>query len=245
MISSKRLQMNFSFFRRLLCLACFLPVLASAQSKGPRTCRILFLGAPDSAPETLQLFDGKACQPVELPRMNFSPVYHLPAGDLLIRMLTSIPAKPEDVSPEAPKAAVAEAISDFYLILSSDPANKVAPVRMQIIDADASKFKAGQMLWFNLTSNSIGGQIGTETLAMKANSQVVLNAPASGSSDYNVNLSFRIPGSDLIYPLCETKWQYDPRSRTVQFVVVQEGSRTPRVMGFPDYRDPEKKAGQP
>lgn len=231
--------------RRFTLLLCLLSALATPRSMAGRTCRILFLGAPDNAPETLQLFDGKASQPVELPQMNLSPVYKLPPGDILIRLLTTAPAKPEEVSPDAPKAAIPDALNDFYLLISSDPDNKIAPVKMQVIDADAAKFKPGQMLWFNLTPNSIGGQVGTQQLAMTANSRVILDAPATKNEDYNVNLSFRMPGNEVLYPLCETKWQHDVRSRTVQFVIVQSGSRAPRVLGFPDFREPEKKDGQP
>ncbi|MES2922769.1 MAG: hypothetical protein V4819_14540 [Verrucomicrobiota bacterium] len=231
--------------RHLLCLLLLIPCLASAQSKGSRTCRVLFLGAPDGAPEKLQLFDGSASQEVELPRMNLSPVYKLPAGPLVIRMLTTAPAKPEAVSPDAPKAAIPEAMAEFYLLVSNDPANKIAPVKLQIIDADPAKFKKGQMMWFNLTPNSVGGQVGTENLAMAANSKTILNAPAAKNGDYNVNLSFRTPGDERLNPLCETKWQYDAGTRTVLFVISQEGVRIPRVLGFPDYREPEETNAKP
>ncbi|MES2661074.1 MAG: hypothetical protein V4689_20800 [Verrucomicrobiota bacterium] len=227
--------------RHLLCLLFLIPNLALAQSNGSRTCRILFLGAPDDAPEKLQLFDGTASQEVELPRMNLSKVYPLPAGALVIRMLTTAPAKPEEASPDAPKAAIAESLGDFYLLVSSDPSNKIAPVKLQVIDADPAKFKNGQMLWFNLTANSVGGQVGTQKLAMTANSRTILDAPASKSEDFNVNLSFRIPGDERLHPLCETKWQHDSRSRTVLFVINQGGSRVPRILGFPDYREPAEK----
>ncbi len=231
--------------RHLFVLVSLISALATPQSMAGHTCRILFLGAPANAPEKLQLFDGKASQEVELPQMNLSPVYKLPAGDLVIRLLTTAPLKPEDVSPDAPKAAIPEAMTDFYLLVSSDPTNKIVPVKLQVIDADAAKFRPGQMLWFNLTANSVGGQVGTEQLAMAANSKTIVNAPASKNEDYNVNLSFRIPDNEVLYPLCETKWQHDTRSRSVLFVVPQNGSRTPRVLGFPDYREPEKKDGKP
>lgn len=233
----------------MLRLACILlaivPALANAQPKGGRTCRILFLGAPDNAPEKLQLYDGSAAQEVELPQMNLSPVYKLPAGPLVIRLLTTAPAKPEDVAPDAPKATVAESVTDFFLLVTSDPANKTVPVKMQVIDADSSKFKRGEMLWFNLTGNSVGGKVGSEQLAMAANSRTILKSPASGSEDYVVNLSYRMPGDERLHPLCETKWLHDTRSRTLLFVVNQPGSRTPRVLGFPDYREPEEKKKEP
>lgn len=223
--------------RYLFSLLLIVPTLAAAQSKGARTCRILFLGAPDDAPEKLQLFDGAASQEVELPQMNLSPIYKLPTGPLVVRLLATAPAKPAEVSPDAPKATVAESVADFYLLVSSDPANKLVPVKLQVIDADAAKFKRGEMLWFNLTANSIGGQVGSEQLAMAANSRTIVKPPAAENEDFNVNLSFRMPGDERLHPLCETKWLHDTRSRKLFFVVSQAGSRIPRVLGFPDYRD--------
>jgi hypothetical protein len=230
---------------RLVHLLCLLSIGATAHAKTARTCRILFLGAPEGAPEKLHLFDGTTSQEVELPQMNLSPVYPLAAGSLVLRLLPAAPAKPADVSPEAPKATLAETVIDCYLLVSSDPANKIAPVKVQVIDADPAKFTNGQMLWFNLTPNAIGGQVGSEQLAMAANSRKIIDPPAPGNDDYNVNLSFRMPGNERLYPLCETKWQHDTRSRTVVFVVAQQGTRTPRVLGFPDYREASAKADKP
>jgi hypothetical protein len=226
--------------RYFICIFCLLPVIATAQSKGGKSVRLLFLGAPDGAPETLHLFDGTGSQEVELPQMNLSPVYQLPSGPLVVRLLPSAIDKPEDVPSGAPSASVGEAITDLYILVSSDPQNKVAPVKMQVIDVNASKFRRGQMLWFNLTANQVGGQMGDQKLALAPNSRKIVDAPASRSEDYNVNLSFRMPGNERLYPLCETKWLHDTRSRTVFFVISEQGNRTPRVLGFPDYRDAEK-----
>ena len=230
--------------RLLLCLLILFPSLAIAESKGPRTCRIVFLGAPADAPEKLFLFDGQASQEVELPRMNLSPVYHLPAGPLAIRMLPAPPTTPEEVSADAPGATLAESVSDFYLLVSSDLSNKIAPVKLQVIDVNPANFKKGEMLWFNLTANNVGGQLGSQQLSMAPRSRAIVKSPTSASEDYNVNLSFRMPGNDQLYPLCETKWQHDIRSRRLIFVINQDGNRTPRVLGFPDYREtpPDKVA---
>jgi hypothetical protein len=211
--------------------------VSGQAEQNARTCRILFLGAPAGAPETLLLFAGNSAQKVELPQMNFSPVYKLPAGPLVLRMAATAPEKPELIHPQAPKASLAETVTDFYLLVTSDPANSVVPVKLQIIDADSARFRKGQMLWFNLTPNSVGGTVGSTQLKMAGNSRTILDAPASGSEDFPVNISFRMPGNDRLYPLCETKWQHDPRSRTVLFVVAQPGGRTPRILGFPDYRE--------
>ncbi len=151
-------------------------------------------------------------------------------------MLPAPPEKDKPVATGAPSATVPETTGDLYLLLSPDPANKVAPVKMQVIDATADRFKAGQMMWFNLTANDVGGSVGKQQLVLKTRSKVMLNAPASAVESYNVNLTFRIPGKEALYPLCETQWNHDPAARTIVFVVNEPGSRTPRVLGFPDHR---------
>lgn len=218
---------------------------AHAAEKSARSCRILFLNGPDNAPQTLHLFDGAGSQEVELTRMGFSPVYQVRSGPLTLAMLPSPPApaaagSPPAIPAGAPKAAIAESITDFYLIVSSDPANQVAPVKMQVINADARNFKRGQMLWFNLTENKIGGIVGSRKLLVEPNSRLILDAPATGLEDYRVNIHFLPPGKQRPEPLCETNWTHDPRSRSVFFIIKPAGSLIPRILGFPDFRSQEK-----
>jgi hypothetical protein len=212
-----------------------------AQNAAEHTYRILFLDGPDAAPDTLHLFDGVGSQEVDLPRMNLSKVYQLRSGDLTLRMLTAPVKDPDSVPAGAPSVTVAAAVEDFYLLVTSDPDNKVAPVRMQVIAVGSGKLKPGQMLWFNLTENAVGGTIGTETLAIRPKSRLVLDSPASGNTDYTVNLSYRIAGDERLYPLCETQWLHDPRSRSLAFIITNQGVRAPRILVFPDYREKEKK----
>ena len=205
---------------RFLFILCLFPALLVAQPTAERTCRILFLDAPDEAPSKLILFDGTTAQEVDLPRMNLSRIYTIPAG--------------------APAVEVPEATGDIYLILAHDSANTVAPVRMQIVNAAANRLGPGQMLWINLTPNAVGGLVGSEKLNMAAQSCVILNAPASGPTDYEVRLACRIPGEANSRPICQTKWLHDPRSRMLVFVIGDQAKRSPRVMAFPDYREPKQ-----
>ena len=214
---------------------------ANAAEKSARTCRILFLNGPGDAPQTLHLFDGAGSQEVELTRMGFSPVYQIRSGPLTLAMLPSPPAPPAAGSPptipvDAPKAAIAESITDFYLIVSSDTTNKIAPVKMQVINADAANFRRGQMLWYNLTDNKVGGIVGSRKLLVEPNSRLILDAPANGLEDYRVDIHFLPPGKTRPEPLCETNWTHDPRSRSVFFILKPAGSLIPRILGFPDFR---------
>ena len=231
-----------------LLLPLFLLLLPSAALAGKaakHTCRILFFDGPESAPEKLQLFDGAGCREVDLPRMNFSKVYDLPPGALQLSLLPAPPADPTKLPPGAPSVAVAEDVTDFYLLVTSDPANTVAPVRMQIINAGADRLRAGQMLWFNLTKSTVGGTVGSEKLVIQPNSRVTLNPPANANKDFPVNLSFRVLGDERLYPLCETNWRHDPRSRSVVFINADPAGRSPRVMAFADYREQSIKPDKP
>lgn len=209
-----------------------------AQETGSRTCRILFLGGNADSPEKTQLFDGVQSREVELPRMGFSPTYEVAAGDITLAILPAPPADPKVIPPGAPKASVAAGITDFYILVAADPTNKITPLRFQIVNANAENFKRGQMLWFNLTGNKIAGVLGSRKLMMEPNSKTILDAPASKQEDYHVNIHYLPPGKERSEPICETNWSHDPRSRSVFFVINAAGSKAPRVMGFPDYREP-------
>lgn len=213
-----------------------------AAEKSARSCRILFLNGPDDAPQKLHLFDGAGSQEVELTRMGFSPVYQVRSGALTLAMLPSPPAPkaaglPPAIPPDAPMAALAESTTDFYLIVSSNPVNKTAPVKMQVINADAANFKLGQMLWYNLTDSKVGGIVGSRRLLVEPNSRLILDAPAIGLEDYHVNIHFLPPGKQRPEPLCETNWSHDPRSRSVFFILKPPGGLIPRILGFPDFRE--------
>lgn len=218
---------------------------AVAAEKSMRSCRILFLDGPSEAPQKLHLFDGTNSQEVELPRMNFPPVYDVPATTTSLALLPSAPPAPTDGNPVAipegaPQASLAENITDFYLILSSDPSNRVAPVTMQVIRADIAQFKRGQMLWYNLTGSAVGGIVGSRKLLAPPNSRLILDAPAGGLESYPVNIHFLPPGKQRPEPLCETIWTHDPRSRSVFFVLQPPGSVLPRIIGIPDFRSQEE-----
>lgn len=222
----------------------FFLTCAQAEKTPPRTCRILFLDGPDSAPDTLHLFDGIRSQEVDLPRMNLSKIYTLPNGPLTLRFVPKAITDPVAIPGKAPSVSVAETMQDIYLLLTSDPGNEIAPVKVQLINASTEQLKLGQMLWFNLTTHQIGGVVGRQKIVLAPQSRSIVDAPASRSEDYSINLGYRRPDNDVLYPLCETKWHHDPRSRSLVFVIAEQGVRTPRVMAFPDYREaPEKESG--
>ncbi len=222
----------------LIFIACICQLApASAQEKSKRTCRILFLAAPTGAPKTLFLSDGISAQQVELPSMNLSKVYPLANGDITLTMLPGMPQPKVPLPVGAPSATVAESVRDIYLLVASDPNNKTAPVRFQVINANADGFRNGQQLWFNLSPHRIGGKIGSETLDLPPNAKAILNAPSTSSGDYNVKIGYVPAGTQRAEPICETIWLHDPKIKYIVFVLPMPESRIPRIMGFPDFRE--------
>ncbi len=228
--------------RFLFLVALCFPLFATAQGKPQgRTCRILFLNPPPDAPEKLFLFDGVTSREVELPTMNFSEVYKIAEGDTEIHLLPGAVLKPEEIPAGTPSGKLPAAIVDFYIVVYGDAANKVAPVQFQIVDAGSGKFKKGQMMWFNLTDNAVGGRLGSQKLAMKGQSRVIIDAPVKGGDAFDVNLSYVISGNPQLHPICQTKWVHDPRSRMVMFVYGGAQNTVPQIAGFKDFRSsPEK-----
>lgn len=225
--------------RILRSLACLLLVLPVTQEVSARTCRIIFLDRPATAPRSLYLFDGEEIHEVDLPRLNLSPVYQLPEGNLHLRFFSSEPTDLENIPEEAPSVRIPESVKDVYLIMTSNPENTVAPVRIQVVSADSTNISRGQMLWFNLTDNHVVGKVGSETLDLKPRTLERVGEPRRGSGNYAVELYFMIRGDTHLHPLSESNWRHDPRSRSLVFVAPNGDRRAPRVYSVSDFRLPE------
>lgn len=229
--------------RYLFLITLLFPLLAIAETTPQkRTCRILFLNPPPNAPSKLFLYDGATSQEVDLPEMNFSDVYQITGGDTAIYLLPNAVLKPEMIPAGAPTGNLPAALVDFYIVVTGDSANQVVPVQLQIIDAGSDKFRKGQMMWYNLTNNAVGGKLGGQKLAMKGQSRAIVDAPTRGEECFEVNLSYAIASDPQFYPICQTQWQHDPRARMVMFVYGGGHNTTPHIVGFKDFRSSPENA---
>jgi hypothetical protein len=224
---------------KIILLLLSLASMLQAQ-ENVRTCRILFPNAPQQPAGSYYLFDGQTSQEVTLPRLSFSPVYKLRPGDIKIWLLTTPVGKPEEIPPGSPEVTVNAATKDIYLLIITDPENRVLPMRMEVVNANYDKIRLGEMLWINLTPKHLAGTVGKAPLNLAANSSALLKAPASSHEDYPVEIYFRVTNDDRTHPLIESQWRHDPRSRSVVFVYDEGRRRAPRVMSFSDFRIPEQ-----
>ncbi len=224
---------------RILLIVLLFPFLATAKEKPAqkRTCRIVFLAPPADAPTNLFLFDGVASQEVAMPEMNFSPTYRVRAGEAVLSLTPEAMAKGGKVPVGAPNAKLPAAFSDFYIVITHDPSNTVAPVSLQILDAGPEKFRKGQMLWYNLTPNMISGQLGSQKLELAGHARAIIYDPANANEPFEVNLSYLTPGDPVPRPISQTQWIHDTRPRMVMFVHGKEGNVAPKITGFKDLRE--------
>lgn len=226
--------------------ALFLLSLATAMAaeESVLTARILFLNGPQAAAGPFYLFDGLESQEVELPRFNLSPVYELRPGELRLWLLSKPVADAKGVPEGAPSVLVPTGVTDAYLICTVDPANKVIPIQMRLVDADSEKIGRGEMLWFNLTAKAIAGKVGSRDLLLGAKSTALVKEPATVAGDYPIELYFRVEGDERTHPLIEGQWRHDPRTRSLVFVYDEGKRRAPRVMSFYDFRMDPKHQGE-
>lgn len=229
---------------KIIILFLSLATVLTAQESA-HTARILFLnGSQAAADGTYYLFDGQETQEVELPRFSLSPVYDLRPGDLKLWLLKKPVADAENLPEGAPFVLVPAGVTDFYLICTTDPENKVIPVRMRLVNANPDKIGRGEMLWFNLTAKALAGKVGSRDLRLGPQTTLLVKEPATGNENYPIELYFKVEGDDRTHPLIEGQWRHDPRTRSIVFVYDEGKRRAPRIMSFSDFREPKKKEGE-
>ncbi|MFT4176921.1 MAG: hypothetical protein QM627_09720 [Luteolibacter sp.] len=228
------------YFVSLLLLVACSSIGVAAESKAKRTCRILFLSPPENAPQKVYLNDGADTRPVELPSLNLSEIYELAGGNIQIRLLAEPPVEGLPLATDLPAVAVPENVRDCYLLVTSDPKNAKLPLKLQIVDASPTGFRAGQMMWLNLTPYQVGGQLGSRTLNLKPNSQSILDSPTAGDDTYPVKIGYNPGKGQKPALIVSTTWMHNISGRNIVFVMMLPNSKIPRIKGYSDFRTPPK-----
>jgi hypothetical protein len=218
---------------------CCLPCRSDAAEMA-KSCRIIYLERRADAPTEAYLFDGTISRKVSLPGMNFSEVIKLPEGALTVGMTPNPVPTPENFPSGAPTVKIPATLTDFYLVVVSDPENKVFAVRMLPLDVGGEQLKPGQTLWVNLTKHRIAGKLGNETLLVPAGDKVVGKAPLAASGYYKAQFLYQPEDQKEFMPVMQKSWWFDANSKNLGFII-QSGGRLPRIFTFRDQRDPEER----
>jgi hypothetical protein len=223
----------------LIGLSCF----GNAQNAVKRTCRVIFPDRPGNAPKVAYIFDGKQNHLTELPTMNFSQVLALPSGEITILMSPEEITDIEKIPSGLPRMNIPETIRDFFILVTSDPANPAMPLKMNLVNTADDKLKSGETLWFNLTSHSIHAKLGEARLEVPPKNQVVSKNPVSESGYYRAEFAYQPDGAGELLRITEQHWWHDTKSKHLG-LIIDSGGRLPRVFMFRDFRDPEADEAQ-
>jgi len=227
--------MNFPSATAILS-AAFLMSVNPLHAK--RSCRIVFPERPQAAPKTAYLFDGSNSQGVTLPSMNFSEVIEFPNGDLTIAITTSAISDPELLSPRAPLLKIPEAVTDFYIVITTDPENKELPIKMNLVDTGAGKLKPGETLWYNFTGHRIVAKLGSAQMTVDPQGRTISKDPVQTSGYYVAQFAYQADGKGAFAPITEQSWWHDANSKHLGFIY-NTGGKLPKIYFFRDFRDPE------
>lgn len=214
-------------------------LLANTLCAQSRTCRIVFPERPQSSPKVAYLFDGKVSQAVTLPSMNLSEVIKLPPGELTIAMTADKITDPKNLSSGSPMLKIPENTGEFYIIITSDPENKVIPVKMNLIDTGGGKLKAGETLWYNLTEHRIAAKLGSIDMSVDPMGRTISKDPVQASGYYVAQFAFQADGKGEYAPITEQSWWHDTTSKHLGFMV-NTGGKLPRIYYYRDFRSKEE-----
>ncbi len=210
---------------------------SSALPAKPRTCRVVFPERPPDAPKSAYLFDGKESRRTGLPSMNLAPVIELPSGELTIAMTSQDVDDPEELAPQAPRLKIPESAGDCYIVVTPDPENEYLPIKMELVDPEASKLEQGGMLWFNRTDHRIIARLGDSKVSIEPQSQSICRSPVIESGHYSAEFEYQANGEGPKVRITEQRWWHDIESRHLGFIV-NTGDKLPKIFFFRDFRVP-------
>lgn len=237
MIAVPYITPNFPVKAALLAMFCFAASLAKAE----RVARILYYGAPPSAPEkafvytkTGELYNLGDSLKVPLERHNFSKSFPLKSGAIRLGFLPQVLPEGTEFPVSAPGVKIPRTWSKVLLLVSHDPENTVMPIRVKAINASDDSFKAGELYFINFAKATIFGLVGNKKLMLKPMKTAIVSDPADGAGSYQVKLdTIRDGDGETRQWLVRQPWRHDPDIRRVIFIIPLAPPRVAKVYSAP------------
>ncbi|CAA7183579.1 Unannotated, partial [Lentimonas sp. CC8] len=197
-----------------------LSIFAIMSAHADRVARILYYGAPKSAPKTSFVYTAQGegysrrnPQEVALERHNFSKSFLLAKGAIRLGFLPQRLPERAVFPDEAPSLSIPASWSKVLILVFEDPNNPIMPIRVEAIDASDNVFGPGELLFINYSEASIFGMVGDKKLLLKPQTTVLLSEPAKEKGSYRVKL-------DSVKDTIETRqwflrqsWRHEPEVR--------------------------------
>jgi len=226
--------MNKIFFL-LVAISC-LPVVAQQDSKeAKRICRALFPNKPGDAPNTVFLFDGKTSHKIYLSGKAFSSPVELPPGAITVFFSLSEILLPEELKPGLPSMTIPARVTDLYLLASSDPGNKLLPLRFNPINVNDERLKPGEILWLNLSKHNVNAKLGNHQFIIPPMKQAISPPPREGDGYYPAKFIYQQNGAGKFHKALNKTWRFQENSKSLGFII-DSGGRRPEIFTIRDRR---------
>jgi len=196
-----------------------------------RTVRMIYLNASKDAPKEISILQDEA-MPLDLKILtrNFSDIFELAPKSTGIHLAPKGTIKDEEgLWKRFPQVQIPTSWEKVIIFITKDEKNNLFPLRGQAVNADASNFDVGDIMFMNLSKASVLGKIGTKEVKLRAGSRQIAKRPLPGGGTLNLTLDMQIEGVDGIIKLSRRSYKWKDRSRMVIFVLPGEGKRYPKV----------------
>lgn len=143
-----------------------------------RTAKILYFQAPKEAPENVFIYQNNQ-NPFKqnLPKNNFSSAIKLVEGDLDLQFLPSFLLEDEAFPENAPSVKIPAEWNKILILVSNDPTNALLPVKLRIINASKELVGNGDLIFLNLSTDTIKGTVGDKELELKPDTTEIIKDP--------------------------------------------------------------------
>ena len=233
--------------RHFSCLLVLVASLAAAPgASSPRSLRMVYVQAPDDAPEKIVLLvgsDTKASREMDLPRMSVSTNrWVIPAGLVRVFAATKAPTRDDPLPANAPFVDIPEAMQAPLLVLL--PSGGTGPLAFRMLPVDFSDDAApdSSVVWFNLTERTVFARLGSAqvVVAPRRSGTVVPSGKVGDNYPVMVDLS-PDEGEAETVPFLRARWAKDAGRRDLLFVFNDVGRKFPRMVCVPALKEPEAK----
>jgi len=232
------------YFSCLLALAASLAAAPGASS--PRSLRMVYVQAPEDAPEKVFLLvgnDAKATREIDLPRMSLSTSRcEIPAGLVRVVAATKVPTRDDPLPANAPFVDIPETMRDPLLVLL--PSGGTGPLAFRMLPVEFSDEAApdSSVIWFNLSERTLFAKLGTAqvSVAPRRSGTVLPSGKVGDNYPVMVDLS-PDEGEAETVPFLRARWAKDAGRRDLLFVFNDVGRKYPRLVCVPALKEPEAK----
>ncbi|MDQ8193507.1 hypothetical protein QEH59_03665 [Coraliomargarita sp. SDUM461004] len=165
---------------------------------------------------------------VRIPRVGFSEIIDVGGRSLKIES-GSLLSGTRSLEPAWLDIALPEEGGAFVILLM-DVANQ--GIRPVVIPSDTDRFKAGDILFFNLSDSKVGVKLADESVVMNPYSKRVMTAPDVGKLE-SYQVQFFVDQESGAKIFGATRWQKQHKVRAYVFILrdVKSGRFTYKSMG--------------